>query len=74
MFFPSRETIQIWTEEHKKATLPSTTLPIIDSDAPNKFKSGQRNIKKATLLSTTLPIIDPDAPKKEFRLKKRKLS
>ena len=40
MFFPSKETIQIWTEEHKKATLPSTTLPIIDSDAPNKFKSG----------------------------------
>ena len=36
MFFPSRETMQIWIEDNKKTLLPSTILPIIDPNAPKK--------------------------------------
>ena len=36
MLFPSRETIQIWIEDNKKAFLPSTSLPVIDPDAPKQ--------------------------------------
>ena len=36
MFFPSRETMQIWIEENIKASVPSIFLPIIDPDAPLK--------------------------------------
>ena len=36
MFFPSRETMQIWIEDNKKTSLPSTILPIIDPNAPKK--------------------------------------
>ena len=36
MLFPSRETTQIWIEDNKKAFLPSTSLPVIDHDAPKQ--------------------------------------
>ena len=36
MFFPTRENIQNWIKEYNKASLPSTTMPIIDPDAPKK--------------------------------------
>ena len=36
VFFPSRETIQIWIEEYQKSSLPPSNLPIIDPDAPKK--------------------------------------
>ena len=36
MFFPSRKTMQIWIEDNKKTSLPSTILPIIDPNAPKK--------------------------------------
>ena len=34
MFYPSRKTMEIWIEDNNKTCLPSTILPIIDSDAP----------------------------------------
>ena len=36
MFFPSKETIQIWIEDNKKTLLPPTIQPIIDPNAKKK--------------------------------------
>ena len=39
IIFPSRETMQIWIEDHLKASLPSTILPVTDPNAPKKIFS-----------------------------------
>ena len=44
MFLPSRETMQIWIEENKKASLSSIFLPITDPDAP-KINLPLKNMK-----------------------------
>ena len=39
MFFPTRENIQNWITDYNKATPLSTTMPIIDPNAPKQKNS-----------------------------------
>ena len=45
VFFPSRETMQIWIEDNKKTSLPSNFLPTIDPDAPKKINLPLKKMK-----------------------------
>ena len=48
IFFPTRDNIQNWRKDYIKDSLPSTTIPIIDPDAP-KNKNLLLKKKKTTI-------------------------
>ena len=45
IFLPTRENIQNWIKDNNKASLPSTTMSIIDPDAPKKKIFFSKKIK-----------------------------
>ena len=45
IFLPTRENIQNWIKDNNKASLPSTTMSIIDPDAPKNKIFFSKKIK-----------------------------